>query len=82
MAAIRERDGLDWKFEAEERSREVAKLSKRIAELEAALEPFAASARMMSEAERTDEDVAALVLGTDLTPSDFWTAMHVMTKSD
>ena len=54
----------------------------RIAELEAALEPFAASARMMSEAERTDEDVAALVLGTDLTPSDFWTAMHVMTKSD
>ncbi len=57
-------------------------LVKRIAELEAALEPFAASARMMSEAERTDEDVAALVLGTDLTPSDFWTAMHVMTKSD
>lgn len=26
MAAIRKRDGYDWKFEAEERSREVAKL--------------------------------------------------------
>lgn len=51
---------------------------KYIVELEVALRPFAQSAKMMAKDGRTDDEVCALVLGTDLTPSDFWTAMRVM----
>lgn len=78
----------DWHLEQERQAVEAArdaedwkKSQERIAELEAALRPFAASAEMMKREERTDEDIAALTLGTDLTPSDFWQALAVMPKT-
>lgn len=53
-------------------------LEERIAELETALRPFVESAKTLMRDDRTDEEVAALVSGADLTPSDFWFAAYVL----